>query len=39
MRDMAKLGMAIAPLEEGVTARDVKTVEAAVEVGDLRCLW
>ena len=39
MRDMVKLGMAIAPLEEGVTAQDAKTVGAAVEVEDLRCPW
>ena len=39
MRDIAKFGMAIAPLEEGVTAQDVKTVGAAVEVEDLRCSY
>lgn len=39
MRDMAKFGMTIAPLEEGVTAQDVKTVGPAVAVEDLRCPW
>ena len=39
MRDMAKLGMAIAPPEEDVTAQRVKRVGPAVGAEDLHCLW